>query len=77
MLTGDLKGLSFADVLERREAGQIGDPAAMDWLGAKTYDELVRTMHFNDRQMPGHRAMIVTPETKALLPGITRRHRKA
>lgn len=77
MLTDDLKGLSFADVLERREAGQIGHAAAMDWLGAKTYNELVRIMHVNGRQMPGHRAMIVTPATKALLLSITRRHRKA
>jgi len=73
----DLKGLSFADVLERLEAGKIGHSAAMEWVGAKTYDDLVRIMHFNGRQMPGHRAMIVTPDTKEVLLRATRRRHTA
>ena len=68
-----LDGLSFADVLEKLEAGKIGHTAAMDWLGAATFDDLVRIMHFNGRQMPGHRPMIVTAETKAVLLSVTRR----
>ena len=73
----ELKGQSFADVLERLEAGKIGHTAAMDWLGARTYDDLVRIMHLNGRQMPGHRAMTVTPETKAVLRRATRRSQRA
>lgn len=68
----DLSGMSFADVLEQLEAGKIGHTAAMDWLGAKTYNDLVRIMHFNGRTMPGHREMIVTPETRALIRQISR-----
>ena len=69
----DLTGLSFSDVLERLEAGKIGHAAAMDWVGAKTYDDLVRIMHFNGRQMPGHRPMTVTRETRTVLLRATRR----
>ena len=72
MWNDDLDGLSFADVLERLEAGKIGHTAAMDWIGVKTYDELVRVMHFNGRMMPGHRPMIVTKETFELLRSISR-----
>jgi hypothetical protein len=68
----DLEGLSFADVLELLAAGKIGHSAAMDWLGVDTYAELVRVMHLNGRMMPGHRPMIVTAETKALLLSVTR-----
>jgi hypothetical protein len=68
-----LTDLSFADVLEKLEAGKIGHTAAMDWVDAKSYADLVRIMHFNGRQMPGHRDMIVTPETSELLLSVTRR----
>lgn len=72
MWNDDLEGLSFADVLERLEAGKIGHKTAMDWIGVKTFDELVRTMHFNGRQMPGHRPMIVTKETRDLVISVSR-----
>ncbi len=72
----DLKGLSFADVLEHLEAGRIGHRAAIEWLGLATYNELVEVMHLNGRQMPGHRPMIVTKETRELLLSITRLPRR-
>ncbi len=75
MRNDDLEGLSFAEVLELLEAGKIGHSEAMTWLGAETYHDLVRIMHLNGRQMPGHRAMIVTPETKAILLQATRRRK--
>jgi hypothetical protein len=73
MISDDLDGLSFSDVLELLEAGKIGHSAAMDAVNASTYNDLVRIMHFNGRQMPGHRPMIVAPETRDLLLSITRR----
>ncbi len=72
----DLEGLTFADVLECLEAGAIGHSAAMEWLGAKTYDDLVRIMHHNGRTMPGHRPMIVTAETRDVLLRATHPRRK-
>lgn len=72
MVDDDLKGLSLADVLELLEAGRIGHRAAMDWLRIDSYSELVEIMHFNGRTMPGHRPMIVTDETRALLHRICR-----
>jgi hypothetical protein len=72
MPSDELDGCSLADVLEKLEAGKIGHRAAMEWLGIESYDRLVETMHANGRQMPGHRPMIVTPETLALIKSITR-----
>jgi hypothetical protein len=37
-----------------------------------SYTELVEIVHFNVRQMPGHRPTPVPPETRALLRRITR-----
>ena len=68
----DLAGLSLADVLEKLEAGKIGHAAAMDWLDITSYHELVEIAHLNGRQMPGHREMLVTPETLELIRQITR-----
>jgi hypothetical protein len=73
MVNDDLHGKSFADVLELLEAGKIGHRAAMDAVNAATYHDLVRIMHLNGRQMPGHRPMIVAPETRDLILSITRR----
>ncbi len=72
MRDDDLSGCSLADVLERLEAGKIGHRAAMEWLGVDSYNKLVEIMHFNGRTMPGHREMIVTPETRALIRRIAR-----
>lgn len=72
MPDGDLAGRSFAEVLELLEAGRIGHAAAMEFVGARTYHDLVRIMHLNGRRMPGHRDMTVTAETRELLIGITR-----
>jgi hypothetical protein len=69
----DLEDLSFADILDLYEAGKIGNDAAMEGLNAETYHDLTRIMHFNRRQMPGHRPMIVAPETRDLLMSITKR----
>lgn len=68
----DLQGCSFADILERLEAGRIGHRAAMEWLDIESYHELVEVMHLNGRRMPGHRDMIVTQETRDLLRSIIR-----
>ncbi len=68
----DLEGLSLADVLARLEAGKIGHAAAMEWTGSKTYNDLVELMHLNGRRMPGHRDMVVTAQTRALLMSIIR-----
>jgi hypothetical protein len=71
MRDDDLSECALADVLERLEAGKIGHKAAMDWLDVESYRELVEIMHLNGRQMWGHREMIVTPETLALINQIT------
>jgi hypothetical protein len=67
ILDNDLSDLSVADVLERLEAGKCGHHAVMDYLAIDSYDELVSIMHYNGRIMPGHRPMIVTPETLELI----------
>jgi hypothetical protein len=72
-IDNDLSDLSLADVLERLEAGRGGHRAVMDYIGTDSYHELVATMHFNGRMMPGHRSMILTPETLALLKQLPRR----
>ena len=73
-INNDLGGLSLADVLERLEAGKCGHSAVMDWLRIDSYHELVAIMHFNGRTMPGHREMIITPETTALFRQLSRRN---
>jgi hypothetical protein len=72
ILDNDLSDLSVADVLERLEAGKCGHSAVMRYLGIDSYNELVETMHFNGRMMPGHRDMIVTPETLDLIRQFSR-----
>jgi hypothetical protein len=72
ILDNDLSDLSVADVLERLEAGKCGHSAVMRYLGIDSYHELVETMHFNGRLMPGHRDMIVTPETLDLIRQFSR-----
>jgi hypothetical protein len=72
-LDNDLSGLSVADVVERLEAGRCGCAAVMDYLGIDSLNELVATMHFNGRLMPGHRPMTVTAETLELIGQVCRR----
>lgn len=72
-IDNDLSGLTLADVLERLEAGKCGHSAVMEWLRIDSYHELVATMHFNGRTMPGHRSMIITPETRELFRQLPRR----
>jgi hypothetical protein len=72
-LDNDLSGCSLADALERLEAGRCGHAAVMAYIGTDSYHELVATMHFNGRTMPGHRDMVVTPETLELLSHLPRR----
>lgn len=76
-IDNDLSGLALAEVLERLEAGKCGHTAVMEWLGIDSYHELVATMHFNGRMMPGHRKMIITPETRALFSQLPRRSSRA
>jgi hypothetical protein len=68
----DLKGCSLSDVLEKLEKGKIGHRAAMAWLNIDSQNELVEIMHHNNRLMPGHQPMRVSPETRALIRAITR-----
>lgn len=68
----DLEGLGLPKVLEMLEKGKVGHSAVMDYLRIETYDELVRTMHFNGREMPGHRPMPIREETLDLLRRITK-----
>ena len=64
--------MTLADMLDKLERGRIGHGEAMRWLGVDSYNELVEIVHFNGRQMPGHRPTPVTPETRALLRQVTR-----
>jgi hypothetical protein len=59
--------MTLADLLDRIERGQIGHTAAMKWLGVESINELVAIVHANGRQMWGHRAMVVSQETRAVL----------
>ena len=72
MLDQDLHGCSLADVLEKLEAGKIGHSAPMRWLEIDSYNKLVEIMHCNGRMMPGHRPMVVTPETVELIRQISK-----
>ena len=69
-----LSGLALADVLERLEAGKCGHTAVMEWLRIDSYHELVATMHFNGRMMPGHRKMIIMPETFEVFSQLPKRN---
>ena len=44
----------------------------MKYLGVDSNTALVEIVHLNGRQMPGHRPMHVSPETRALLRSITK-----
>lgn len=67
--------MTLAELLDRLERGRIGHAAAMRWLGIDSIEELVRIVHHNGRQMPGHRPMKLSPETRALLRRVTRKPR--
>jgi hypothetical protein len=73
IIDNDLSDCSLADALERLEAGKCGHTAVMEYIGRDSYDELVATMHFNGRTMPGHRKMILTHETMELLGQLAKR----
>jgi hypothetical protein len=73
IIDNDLSDCSLADALERLEAGKCGHAAVMEYIGTDSYDELVATMHFNGRTMPGHRKMILTSETMELLSKLSKR----
>jgi hypothetical protein len=67
--------MTLAEMLEKLERGRIGHAEAMRWLGVDSHNELVEIVHYNGRQMPGHRPTPVPPETRTLLRQITRRPR--
>ena len=64
--------MTLAEMLDKLERGRIGHGEAMRWLGVDSYNELVEIVHYNGRQMPGHRPMPVATETRSLLRQITR-----
>ena len=64
--------MTLAELLDKLERGRIGHREAMQWLGVDSYNALVEIVHANGRQMPGHRPMPVSAETRALLREITR-----
>jgi hypothetical protein len=64
--------MTLAELLDKLESGRIGHAEAMEWLGVDSYNALVEIVHANGRQMPGHRPIPITPETRALLRQITR-----
>lgn len=66
----DLRGLTVAEVLETLEKGKVGYGAVMDYLRIDKLTELVEIMHFNGRQMPGHKPMTIRRETLDLLKQI-------
>jgi hypothetical protein len=68
----DLEGLSLPKVLDMLEKGKVGHTAVMDYLHITSIHELVRTMHANGRQMPGHRPMPIRQETLDLLRRISK-----
>ena len=64
--------MTLAELLDKLEQGRIGHAEAMRWLGIDSINELVEIVHLNGRQMPGHRPMPISPETRELLRKITR-----
>jgi len=67
--------MTLAELLDKLESGRIGHARAMQWLGVDSYNALVEIVHANGRQMPGHRPMPISPETRALLRSIMRKPR--
>ena len=67
----DLEGMELPRVLAMLEKGKVGHSAVMDYLRIDSLHELVRIMHANGRQMPGHRPMPIRQETLDLLRQIT------
>ena len=65
--------MTLAELLDKLERGQIGHAAAMRWLGVESLNDLVATVHANGRQMPGHRAGPISPETREILRLVTRK----
>ncbi len=65
--------MTLAEMLDRLERGKIGHAEAMRWLGTDSLNELVATVHANGRQMPGHRPMKISEETRAILRLVTRK----
>jgi len=65
--------MTLAEMLDKLERGKIGHAAAMKWLGTESLNDLVATVHANGRQMPGHRATAISPETRNILRLVTRR----
>jgi hypothetical protein len=65
-------GSSRADKLDQLERCETGHQAAMHWPGIESLNALVDIVYANGRAMPGHRAMIVAPETRGLSRRITR-----
>ena len=63
----DLDGIGLPRVVEMLEKGKVGHGAVMDYLYITSIHELVRIMHANGRQMPGHRPMPIRQETLDLL----------
>jgi hypothetical protein len=39
----------------------------MRWLGVESINDLVKTVQANGRQMPGHRATKLSPQTRDIL----------
>jgi hypothetical protein len=63
--------MTLAEMLDKLEKGRIGHGEAMRWLGVESINELVATVHANGRQMPGHRATPLSPETRDVLRQVT------
>jgi hypothetical protein len=64
--------MTLAEMLDKLERGRIGHREAMQWLGVDSYNELVEIVHTNGRQMPGHKAMPVSAETRSVLRLVTK-----
>ena len=65
--------MTLADMLDKLEHGRIGHAEAMRWLGVESINELVPIVHANGRQMPGHRATKLPPETLEVLRQVARK----
>jgi hypothetical protein len=46
--------MTLAEMLDQLERARIGHAEATRWLGVDSYTDLVRIVHANGRQMPGH-----------------------
>ncbi len=65
--------MTLAEMLDKLEHGKIGHTEAMRWLGVESINALVETVQANGRQMPGHRAFPLSPETRDVLRQATRK----